>query len=224
MVINLKKLLELYDTKSQENIGSVAAINAMMGEDLAVALFFDYARRESLNPTVLSEKCTQGKNQGVRLDRWLSVQEGDQVIYYQTEIKNWTAHSYRGRPAPDNSDVDAMEKYRVERWGQRFDISNKCLRDASANKVLVPMKLESSLKSGVEIRPLIIFWEAMHPEGSSEEFFSVHVSEGDFKNLWIFSMSSYVRNLINKEKSVTEIEVNMPAVDARIKWLNSVYK
>jgi hypothetical protein len=37
-------------------------------------------------------------------------------------------------------------------------------------------------------------------------------------------MGSYIRNLINKEKSVTEIEVNMPAVDARIKWLNSVYK
>jgi hypothetical protein len=224
MVINLKELLELYDTKTLENIGCVAAINAMIGEDLAVVLFFDYARRNNLNPTVISEKCNQGKNQGVRLDRWLSVEEGNQVIYYQTEIKNWTAHSYRGNPAPDNSDVGAMEKYRMERWGQRFDISNKCLRDTTANKVLVPMKLDSTDPPKVVIRPLIIFWEAMHPEGSSKEFFSVHVSGSHFKNLWIFSMSSYIRNLLNKEKPVTEIKVNMPAVDARIKWLNSVYK
>jgi hypothetical protein len=54
--------------------------------------------------------------------------------------------------------------------------------------------------------------------------FTVPFSGSDFKNLWIFSMSSYIGNLINKEKSVTEIEANMPAVDARIKWLNSVYK
>ncbi len=223
MVINLKKLLELYDTKSQENIGSVAAINAMMGEDLAVALFFDYARRENLNPTVLSEKCTQGKNQGVRLDRWLSIKDGNRAIYYQTEIKNWTAHSYRGNPSPDNSDVARMKEYRKDRWAQRFDVSNRCLRDASASKVLVPMKLDSTVPPKVVIRPLIIFWEAMHPKGLNDEFFSVPVSGKSFKKLWVFSLSNYVRNLINRDKE-TKIEINMPAVDARIKWLNSVYK
>ena len=223
MVINLKKLLELYDTKTLENIGSVAAINAMIGEDLAVTLFFDYARRKKFNPTLISEKCNQGKNQGVRLDRWLGMKEGGRVIYYQTEIKNWTAHSYRGNPSPDNSDVARMKEYRKDRWVQRFDISNRRLRDDSANKVLVPMKLDSTVPPKVVIRPLIIFWEAMHPKGLNDEFFSVPVSGKSFKKLWVFSLSNYIRNLIVIDK-VTKIKVNMPAVDARIKWLNSVYK
>ena len=223
MVINLKKLLELYDTKSQENIGSVAAINAMIGEDLAVALFFDYARRKKLKPTIVSEKCNQQKNKGVRLDRWLSLKEGNRVIYYQTEIKNWTAHSFRGNPSPDNSDVARMKQYRKDRWVKRFDISKRRLRDDSANKVLVPMKLDSTVPSKVVIRPLIIFWEAMHPKGLNEELFSVTVSGKSFKKLWVFSLSNYIRNLIVVDK-VTKLKVNMPAADARIKWLNSVYK
>jgi hypothetical protein len=223
MVINLKGLLDLYDHKTKNNIGCVSAINAMIGEDLAVALFLDYARGEKLNPSVVSEKVTQGSTKGVRLDRWLSVQESNKVIYYQSEIKNWTAHSYRGKSLPNNLDEEGMKKYRKDRWEQRFDISNKCLRDTSANKVLVPMKLDTTIAPDAEIRPLIIFWEAMHPEGFTEEFFSHPVSGKDFDELWVFSMSNYVRNLIDKDK-VTKIEVNMPAVDARIQWLNTVYE
>ena len=221
MVINLKSLLDLYDHKTKNNIGCVSAINGMIGEDLAVALFLDYARRKNLNPSIVSEKCTPGESKGVRLDRWLSVQDGNKVIYYQTEIKNWTAHSYRGKSLPKNLDEEGMKKYRKDRWGQRFDVSNHCLLDTSANKVLVPMKLDATIPIDTEIRPLIIFWEAMHPEGSSEEFFSHPVSGKDFDELWVFSMSNYVRNLIDNDK-VTSIEVNMPAVDARIQWLNTV--
>ncbi len=223
MVINLKKLLELYDTKTPKNIGCVAAINAMIGEDLAVALFFHYATGKKFNPTVISEKCTQGKNKGVRLDRWLSIKDGDQVIYYQTEIKNWTAHSYRGKSCPVNLDVNGMKAYRKGRWEQRFDISSQSLRDVSANKVLVPMRFDGTIEPEAEIKPLIIFWEAMHPEGLSEEFFPVDVNGSNFEKLWIFSMSNYVRNLID-ENIATKIDVNMPAVDARIEWLNSIYK
>ena len=221
MVINLKGLLDLYDHKTKNNIGCVSAINGMIGEDLAVALFLDYARGKKLNPAIVSEKVTQGSSKGVRLDRWLSVQECNKVIYYQTEIKNWTAHSYRGKSLPKNLDEEGMKKYRKDRWGQRFDVSNHCLRDTSANKVLVPMKLGSTIAHDAEIRPLIIFWEAMHPEGSNEACFSVSVNGSIFKNLWVFSMSNYVRNLIDKDTA--NIEVNMPAVDARIKWLNTIY-
>jgi hypothetical protein len=221
MVINLKGLLDLYDHKTTKNIGCVSAINAMIGEDLAVALFLDYARGEKLNPSVVSEKVTQGSSKGVRLDRWLSVQESNKVIYYQTEIKNWTAHSYRGKSLPNNLDEEGMKKYRKDRWEQRFDVSNYCLRDTSANKVLVPMKLDSTIPPDAEIRPLIIFWEAMHPEGSNDACFSVSVNGSTFKNLWVFSMSNYVRNLIDKDN--VNIEVNMTAVDARIKWLNTIY-
>ncbi len=223
MMIDLKKLLELYDTKTPKNTGCVAAINSMMGEELAVALFLDYAKRKNLNPAVISEKCTQGKNQGVRLDRWLGVNDKNEVIYYQTEIKNWTAHSFRGDASPKHTDVEAMKKYRIDRWEQRFDVSNHCLRDTSANKVLVPMKLDIKTSSKFVVRPLIIFWEAMHPKGTDAEFFSTSVSGVEFKKLWVFSMSNYVRNLIFKHK-VSKISVNMPAVDARINWLNSIYK
>lgn len=115
-----------------------------------------------------------------------------------------------------------MKKYRKDRWEQRFDVSGHCLKDASANKVLVPMKLDASISSKATVRPLIIFWEPMHPNGLHQEYFTVSVKGGAFKKLWVFSMSNYVRNLIDKGE--TKIEVNMPAVDARIRWLNSIYK
>ncbi len=217
--INLRTLIDFYDRKVPESIGHATAINAVMGEDLAISLFCDYAFRNNLYPQFLSEKCTQGTNRGKRLDCWIEISEKSKLVHFQTEIKNWSAHAFSGKTTPENESEDEMILYRINRWENQFDSINKTLRQDPAKKVLIKMK---PLNQHAEIRPLIIFWDAMHPKGESKEYFSVEVSSDVFKKLWVFSMSNYIRNLI--QKNIFEIKVEMPTVINRFNWLNDFYR
>lgn len=217
--INLRKLIDFYDRKVPESIGHATAINAVMGEDLAISLFCDYAFRNNLSPQFLSEKCTQGTNSGKRLDCWIEISENSKLIHFQTEIKNWSAHAFSGKIIPEGESEDEMILYRIGRWENQFDSINRTLKQDPAKKVLIKMK---PLNTHAEIRPLIIFWDAMHPKGEPKEFFPVDVSSDVFKKLWVFSMSNYVRNLI--QMSIFEIKVEMPTVINRFNWLNDFYR
>ncbi len=44
--LNLKALLDFYDDRVPESVGHASAINAVLGEDLAIALVSDYFRRQ----------------------------------------------------------------------------------------------------------------------------------------------------------------------------------
>lgn len=216
--INLPVLIDFYDRKVSRSLGHATAVNAVLGEDLAIALFCDYAKREGLSPIFLSGKCNQGKNKGKRLDCWIQVTDGASTVHYQTEIKNWSAHAFSGKVIPSVESDENMVNFRKSRWENQFDNSAQTLKQDPARKVLIPMK---ALDPSVEIRPLIIFWDAMHPNGEPKEFFSVPVSGSSFGNLWFFSMSTYVRNQINK--GILEIKIEMPEVNERIEWLRQIY-
>ncbi len=216
--VNLRVLVDFYDRKVPKSIGHATAINAVLGEDLAIALFCDFANVEGLSPIFLTNKCNQGKNKGKRLDCWIQVTEKESIIHYQTEIKNWSAHAFSGKSIPGIESNENMVAFRKSRWENQFDNSIQSLKQEPAKKVLIKMK---ALPGNVEIRPLIIFWDAMHPEGEAKEFFSVPVSSADFNELWIFSMSTYVRNQISKGRS--EINIEMPEVDTRMEWLSKIY-
>ena len=95
----------------------------------------------------------------------------------------------------------------------------KTLKQEPARKVLIQMK---SLDKEAEIRPLIIFWDSLHPDGNPEPFFNVAIDDSHFQRLWIFSMSTYVRGLINS--GVNELPVHMPNVVDRLDWLNKIYR
>ena len=59
------------------------------------------------------------------------------------------------------------------------------------------------------IRPLLIFWEALGPsEKTDEHLFRVCVKDnpGDFSELWVFSVSSYLRSS-GKDKLTLEMPV-----------------
>jgi hypothetical protein len=217
--LNLPALIDFYDRKVSQSIGHATAINAVMGEDLAINLFCDYASRNNLSPKILSEKCTQGTNSGKRLDCWIEINEKSKLVHFQTEIKNWSAHAFSGKIIPENASEDDMILYRIGRWENQFDSINKTLRQDPAKKVLIKMR---PLSQYAEIRPLIIFWDAMHPSGDSKEYFPVDVDNESFKQLWVFSMSNYVRNLI--KMNVFDIKVEMPSVINRFKWLNNLYQ
>jgi hypothetical protein len=217
--LNLVALLDFYDRMVPESVGHANAINALMGEEFASSLFLDFAERKNLRPTIVSDVCTQGTKKGKRLDRWIQIIENDKTIYFQTEIKNWSAHSISGQKTPLTESEEDLIPYRIARWETQFDTDANVLRQEPANKVLIKMRAPIV---NVEIRPLIIFWDSMHPDGSPNPFFSVKVDSSSFELLWIFSMSTYVRNLINE--GISEINVEMPGVVERLNWLEVLLK
>jgi hypothetical protein len=217
--LNLTAMIDFYDRMVPESKGHATAINAVMGEEFATALFFDYANKNKLIPKVISEICTQGTQKGKRLDRWIEVSENGRKIHYQTEIKNWSAHAFSGKKIPTNESEDYLKPYRISRWNIQFDSDLKTLKQEPARKVLIQMK---SLDKEAEIRPLIIFWDSLHPDGNPEPFFNVAIDGSHFERLWIFSMSTYVRGLINS--GVNELPVHMPNVVERLDWLNKIYR
>ena len=215
--LNLKALLDFYDDRVPESVGHASAINAVLGEDLAIGLVTDYFRRQGSQARLVSKTCTQGTRKGVRLDAWLEVTSTEGIFYYQTEIKNWSAHAIGGRVAPKNQSEAEMKAYRINRWLNQFDPKLETLKQAKAQKVLTPMKPE---ESGWIVRPLIIFWDSMHPAGKNIPLFDVEVSNSRFERLWVFSISSYVQQLLNA--GVDEISAGMPESIQRIIWLRKL--
>ena len=217
--INLEELLEFYDYRVEGSIGHASAINAVLGEDLAVALFLNYSTTNALDPKVLSTKCNHGTKKGKRLDRWISTTDGQNTFHYQTEIKNWSAHAIGGLEAPrvDLND-EKMIAYRKNRWERQFDDQRKQLRQEPAKKVLERML---PIDKNAEVRPLIIFWDSMHPLGEAQEFFDVEIKDAAFKHLWVFSMCTHVRKLIDED--VKTLSIDLPDALTRIDWLEKLY-
>ena len=217
--LNLNALLDFYDDRVPESVGHASAINAVLGEDLAIGLVTDYFRRRGSEARLVSRTCTQGTQKGVRLDAWLEVSSTEGVFYYQAEIKNWSAHAIGGRVAPKDQSETEMHAYRINRWLNQFDPKLRTLKQAKAQKVLTPMKPE---ESDWVVRPLIIFWDSMHPAGENIPLFDVEISNSDFDRLWVFSMSSYVRSLLTNK--IAQVEILMPEFSSRLHWLHQLVR
>lgn len=219
MEIVLSSLLEVFDYDTSENSQHASAINGVLGEDLALALTLHYFNDTGNTPIVLSRRCTQGKKRGKRLDAWLKANIAGESVRLQTEIKNWTAHSIGGESIPRDARYDDLSDYRVRRWNKRFNSTLGKPRDEDAQKVLLPMKYDSD---GLLVKPLIIFWESMHPKGLEEPFFEVDVVSDSFSTLFVFSLSNYVRVLISK--GMNTLIVEMPSTRMRMNLLQSIVK
>ena len=215
--LNLKALLDFYDDRVPESVGHASAINAVLGEDLAIGLVTDYFRRQGSEARLVSRTCTQGTQKGVRLDAWLEIASTEGVFHYQTEIKNWSAHAIGGRVAPKDQSETEMQAYRINRWLNQYDPKLRTLKQEKAQKVLTPMKPE---EGGWVVRPLIIFWDSMHPTGENISLFDVEISNSKFDRLWVFSMSSYVRNLM--ERGISTVELEMIESKIRMSWVNRI--
>ncbi len=215
--LDLSKLIDFYDKRVTSSIGHASAINAVLGEDLAIALLINYFTRNNQHAELISKRCTQGTQKGKRLDAWIAITNEDGTFQYQTEIKNWSAHAIGGRVSPSPETQESMTAYRINRWLNQFSIERNTLKDDAAKKVLVPMLPQSP---DWQVRPLIVFWDAMHPTGLQQEFFNVEVISEDFEELWVFSMSTYVRNLISK--GISELVVEMPDTVQRLLWFEQL--
>ena len=215
--IDIIELLKFYDEKIQTSVHHATAINAVAGEDLGAGLITHYLNREKISAKVLQDPCTQKTKSGYRLDRWILAIRNGEKVYYQTEIKNWFAHAIGGKILKINATQDEVSDYKIKRWNSSWD--GKMLTAKTARKVLTPMK---PIEENSKIEPLICFWVSMHPEGKNEPFFSVDIKDKNFSRLWVFSMSAYLRNLLNSgEKKVT---LEMPDTESRIEWLKTLFR
>ena len=212
--IAVPALLDFFDGRPPESIGHASAITGVLGEDLIAALIADCLRQRGKTVTVRSDPVTTGRKTGNRLDRWIEVAENGSRCLYQTEIKNWGAHSFNGRTLPSSATDDAVRAHRINRWRLQWDDTTQMFRAKECQKVVVRMKPPSDLAE-LPVRALLAFWDTLHPRGDPEPLFDVAVTSTDFPTVTVFSASTYLRTL-----ATDYVELPMPAVAARIAWLS----
>jgi hypothetical protein len=201
------------------SIGHASAINAVLGEDLAVTLLTHYLKGVGLEVVALDEVCTQGTQRGYRLDKWIAVKSATQSVIYQVEIKNWSAHSIGGKSVMVGADEDYMREFRRKRWVYQFNEEERIPSQPETLKVLTKMRVPSEYIN-YKHEAMLCFWEPLHPNGELEAFFEVDVVSDAFKKIKIFSMSNYVSELL---KTTDKIVVGMNDADERIEWLQKIY-
>ena len=237
------QLLKFFDEKYGASKGDATGIVAVTGEDLSAACFRHYAESSGDRITIVPEldktgkeigphPVTTGNTKGPRLDRWLEVKphEGRRFLY-QTEIKNWSAAAIGGENLSVEASPQEVADYKQRRWERHWDFERQTLKGATTAQVLVPMRKPSDYPRS-SVKPLLIFWEALGPkERSDEHLFSLPVNyyskddrpaswprTGKFNELWVFSVSSYLRSL--KEPT---IHLPMPNAARRIQTLNRLF-
>lgn len=216
MRLNLRELLRFYDYKVDGSSGHATAINAVIGEDLAVALLEAYFGQSGKRCQVLPESPRLGTQKGSRLDKWLIV---DSMIY-QVEIKNWSAHSLGGQILRNGLSDDELTQYRKKRWNDRMRADN-IPKHVAAKKVLEKMPVPAGCDK-LEHKAMLCFWEPLHPNGECMPLFKVDLTGQAFDSLTIFSMSNYIAQYLAKGAD-EYIEVQMKDADARIEWLSKIY-
>ena len=213
MRVDKQVLLEFFDERVEGSRGHATAITQVGGEDLAAGLFVHYIKSKGGSATILPCPCTQGTRRGSRLDRWIRTETSEETVLYQTEIKSWSAHATDGRTlAIQAADAD-LRNYLTNEWHKEW--GDGTFHKDSVRKVLTPMNPPIA---DIEVRPLVCYWKALHPEGCLEPMFSQDVLGGCFPHVWIFSLSVYLRTLTDRF-----LDMELPNVEDRTSWLRRMF-
>lgn len=175
--IDIKELIKFYDQK-EENISKPAsAITGLIGEDLIAGIFKHFLEEcDSTTRNVIIDDISikaAGKN-GKMLDRWIIQEKKDGTkIAYQTEIKNWSAHSLGGYDLSDKNNQNFIDVFLNNKevkevglrnfdntWGLNpYDEKEGGFKDNSVGKVLLKMNNDIYTKeNGYLVKPLVCFW------------------------------------------------------------------
>ena len=229
VTVQVEDLLRFFDEKPDWSLKRATSVVGIAGEDLSAASFQHYVESKGGSACVLRERdstrplpVVQGTKKGHWLDRWIRVKCPDSQGYvFQTEIKNWSSHSISGRKLCVSATAEELKEYKVDRWNRRWDKDRGCLRGSPMSKVLTRMKVPDGVDK-CEVRPLLIFWEALAPaEEVDQHLFRVNVASdapGDFKELWVFSVSSYLRSVRG-----STLDLDMPEAASRIGVLGRLF-
>ena len=227
LTINVEEVLRFFDEKPKWSRGHATGVVGVVGEDLNAACFRHYAESQGAKVCVKECSVTPGTSKGPRLDRWIVVDWLDNRgrIVYQTEIKNWSAHAIGGRVLCVGATPEQVANYKQVGWDREWDSQNRVLKRDMVAKVLVQMKRPDGVRVK-EVRPLLIFWEAIGPRDRADEhLFSVAsptccppvASLEAWPELWVFSVSSYLRSIL--AYNIAKLSLPMPNTAARLRIL-----
>lgn len=206
--LEIERIISLYDDKRPEDKEHVSSINGILGEEMAAGILGYYFKEEERveNVKILDYKPTQGIRNGKRLDRWICVNSGGSNLFYQTEIKNWGSHSYGAQKVI----LKDIKEYAIRSFAKQWADGNMIHKDVK--KVLLSMKKPKEFKPGDRILPLICFWFPICKNATEEmkPLFETGIStpESTFDNLYFFSLSIYLRQLLEKGTSSIDIKAN----------------
>ncbi|MHA1253766.1 MAG: hypothetical protein ACTSRP_27620, partial [Candidatus Helarchaeota archaeon] len=227
--INIKHLIEFFDEKPSDSIKHATAITQLAGEDLNAGIFKHYLENEKQAKVEIyyDLSVTTGNLKGRRLDRWIGVFEQNKKTLFQTEIKSWSSHAIGVKKILKiDASKEEIEDYKITMWKGQWDEKIKLPYRDDVRKVIIPMRIPDEIKpkfSSNEQQPLVIYWAPIHPEGKDEPFFDVKIDGSNkFQKIYFFSVSSYLRKLL-KEKGIDTLQIEMPNVYVRIKWINKIF-
>ena len=229
LTVDIKGLLDFFDDKPGWGVGHATGIIAIVGEDLNTACFQHYMEGRGGRAKVLRNPKTgrhfpvnTGHTKGPRLDRWIQVTWSNRsTTVFQAEIKSWSSHGFGGIRLPLSTSPEKVNLHRQSRWDSLWDSKTGHLKHPRIVKVLVPMNSPAGVDPK-SVRPLLIFWEALGPgEAPDDHLFRVDVADAEFPELWVFSVSNYLRSLLSE--GVISMELEMPDAALRLRSMNRLF-
>jgi hypothetical protein len=226
--LNIKELLEYFDLRESSEKGDATSIVSIAGEDLNSAIFKYFCEKQSHSRVKVFDDNTPtiGKNAGKRLDRWIFEESGKNKKLYQVEIKNWSARAIGGIDIALDINPKELLKLIKRNWDRHFlDINSKSKN--SINKVFSKMipkdEIRNEIGNNYKQVPLLIIWEAAHPQGKNEYWYRYKVNKKYFHFDYcdIFSCSLYLRYL--RAENVEKIGVEMANVARRLSAINRLF-
>lgn len=219
MTLDINAALYFYD-EDRAARRHANAVKTLAGEELGLALFKHYLDAHGRTAEILEDACTC---EGARLDGWIEVTSSPALLY-QVEVKSWSVHGYgSGRfLLPVNADSSFLRQYKIDAWSHYWDEATGDFGPDGLRKVLRRMRTPQG-RDKLSVEPVACLWAAVHPDGANEAFFSWPLGEHhSFKQMHVFSMSSYLRNLL--AAGTWKIELSLPNVQRRLEIINGLLR
>lgn len=219
VTINIPAIVALFD--ENKAVGKhTNAIKTMLGEPFMLGVLLAHLQEQGEQPEVLIDSnnkvkpCVSGQSSGTRLDAWIRTNS----TLYQVEVKFWSAHGV-GSGAGFRRNGEEWGKYRSRLWKTFWDEDRGIFREKSLQKVMTRMTPDPQDLGNLELKPLACLWSPVHDKGGAEPFFKVRPQKCDFEELWVFSVSTYLRQ---KSKESDTITLDLPDYADRVQLLNLI--
>ncbi len=243
LLINVDEILSFFDEKPDWADRHSAAIVAMLFEDLAAAtLQHCLIKNGATAVNIRPEPVTTGQKRGPWLDRWIEADlcDGTKAIF-QTEMKSISAQALGHKTIALDATSAVFEQHEQENWDRQWDPDKYTLIHQRIAKVLIPMRRPPGTEHRT-LLPLLICWNPMKPVECAQRkdqvdgghLFSVTgvtyqftfpkphswKINPKFTDLWVFSVSSYLRSI--RHEIAGPLELTMPNAAQKMRALQRV--
>lgn len=220
MKLDIKELLDFFDDKKDSKKGDANALMAIMGEDLNASVYKHYRSNEV--EILHDDSVLAGGKGGKWLDRWVVDKENRKIL--QCEIKNWGATALGGKKLSSDANDENIKKVAEHHWKRELNnnFSETKEHPNGVTKVLFPMRKPKEYEK-YKVEPLLIYWmpisadlNGLNPLSKLPVNHLHSVIKTDFRELTVFSVSLYLRQLYKNGKGDKTIDLDMPHFEHRM--------